>query len=86
VANVQNAALQVHICPGQPQRFALPQAERERDREQRLQPVASNCGQEAVCLFWGERLDFVVLAPRRLDEPGDVAADHAPPLCLRQRR
>jgi hypothetical protein len=39
VAHVQDATLQVYISPGEPECFALAQAESQRDSEQGLQVV-----------------------------------------------
>ncbi len=75
--------LQVHVVPGEPERLALAQAERQRPPGA-VAPLG--CGlQEPVDLGHVVRLDLFLVQLRRLGQQHRVAGQVGPADCLVQR-
>nr|WP_281276621.1 hypothetical protein [Saccharothrix variisporea] len=71
----QPATHQVHVRPGQAERFAAPQADSERHRPQCVQAVVTCCAQQSTRLLGGERTHPVPVRDAELDQAGNVAGE-----------
>lgn len=78
-ANRQCSGVKIDVFPAQPERFSLPQSERERDAPPGA--IAALGGQigDPLRFAQGERLDFVLRDRWGIDQGGDISRD-VPPL------
>jgi len=80
--DLQGLAGLVQPGPFEPERFALPQSERESDDEPDPGALAQRQGQDALDLLGLERVDFVFFDAWRLGQGDGVAGDVAALECL----
>jgi hypothetical protein len=73
LAHRQQSAVEVDGVPGQSQRFALPQPQRERHRPSGRVPASGRRREDPPCLHAGEGLHFGALERGCVDEGADVA-------------
>jgi hypothetical protein len=65
---------QVHTDPPKPERLPAPQADRQRDRPQRIQPVVPCSFEKRASLIRRPRRHLANRAGRHLDLPSDISS------------
>ena len=77
-ANRQRSSVKIHVFPAKPERFSLPQSERERDAPPRAITALGDQIDDPLRFVQGERLDFVLRDRWGINQGGDISSDIAP--------